>query len=539
MAQYQREAERQARALEREQMRSLREVERAQRAYERSVAAEEKERKRLYVESRVAAVDAQNEELDAYVDRLETLLAETLYVDDFFDLDSLKVIPEPPPFQPGLLGAPLLSPDLVLPPAPTGIGKFVPGAKAKYEEAAAIAQTAYEQLLVDHGDSERMRERALEEARAAHEAEVSRIVARVEEDNREVDELKREFEAAIPEAIVQYFSLVIDASSYPEPFPRHHRIAYVPESKQLVVELELPGVDVIPRVRQYKYVKARDEVDETGRPLSQTKSLYSQVVAQTSLRTVHEVFEADRLAQLDTVVFNGYVDTIDPATGKPARPHLISLRTTRDQFLTLDLGHVEPLACLKGLNASVSKTPTELVPVRPVLEFDMVDPRFVQESDVLGVLDQRPNLMDLSPTEFEGLIRDLFEKMGLETKQTQSSRDGGVDCIAYDPRPIFGGKVVIQAKRYKNTVGVSAVRDLFGTMQNEGASKGILVTTSGYGKSSFQFAEGKPLELLSGTHLLYLLAEHAGVEARIEPPEDWVDPAVDLEEPVVEIQAMS
>ena len=45
-------------------------------------------------------------------------------------------------------------------------------------------------------------------------------------------------------------------------------------------------------------------------------------------------------------------------------------------------------------------------------------------------------------------------------------------------------EVIIQAKRYKNTVGVSAVRDLFGTMQNEGASKGILVTTSGYGKSS-------------------------------------------------------
>ena len=55
----------------------------------------------------------------------------------------------------------------------------------------------------------------------------------------------------------------------------------------------------------------------------------------------------------------------------------------------------------------------------------------------------------------------------------------------YDPRPVLGGKVVIQAKRYKNTVGVSAVRDLFGTMHNEGATKGILVTTSGYGKASF------------------------------------------------------
>jgi restriction system protein len=148
--------------------------------------------------------------------------------------------------------------------------------------------------------------------------------------------------------------------------------------------------------------------------------------------------------------------------------------------------------------------------------------------------------MELSPRDFESLITNLFEKMGLDTRQTQPSRDGGVDCVAYDPRPIFGGKVVIQAKRYKDTVGVSAVRDLYGTMQNEGASKGILVTTSGYGKSSFEFAAGKPLALLSGTHLLYLLAENAGVEARIEPPEDWVDPIGDVatNEPQVSPQAL-
>src|SRR5947207_9030667 len=120
-------------------------------------------------------------------------------------------------------------------------------------------------------------------------------------------------------------------------------------------------------------------------------------------------------------------------------------------------------------------------------------------------------------------------------------RYGGVDCVAYDPRPIFGGKIVIQAKRYKNTVGVSAVHDLYGTTQNEGASKGILVTTSGYGKSSFEFAAGKPLELLSGTHLLYLLAEHAGIEARIEPPDDWVDtnPDAVTDEPAVEHEPLA
>src|ERR671930_1009911 len=104
--------------------------------------------------------------------------------------------------------------------------------------------------------------------------------------------------------------------------------------------------------------------------------------------------------------------------------------------------------------------------------------------------------------------------MGLETRLTQASRDGGVDCVAWDTRPVIGGKVIVQAKRYKHTVGVSAVRDLYGTVHNEGAAKGILVTTSGYGKASFEFAQSKPLELLDGTNLLYLLREHAGIEAK-------------------------
>ena len=79
--------------------------------------------------------------------------------------------------------------------------------------------------------------------------------------------------------------------------------------------------------------------------------------------------------------------------------------------------------------------------------------------------------------------------------------------------------MVIQAERYRHTVEVSAVRDLFGTLQNDGASKGILVTTSGYGPTAFEFASGKPMELIDGSNLLYLLAEHAQIQARIDPGE--------------------
>lgn len=64
-----------------------------------------------------------------------------------------------------------------------------------------------------------------------------------------------------------------------------------------------------------------------------------------------------------------------------------------------------------------------------------------------------------------------------------------------------------EAKRYNNTVGVSAVRDLYGTMINEGAVKGILVTTSSFEKDSYDFAKDKPIQLINGQEMLGLLEQ--------------------------------
>ena len=189
------------------------------------------------------------------------------------------------------------------------------------------------------------------------------------------------------------------------------------------------------------------------------------------------------------ITFNGFVNDVDPSTGKDIRPCLISIRTTSDKFKELNLARVDKKACLRNLGAQVSARPDELMAVKPIVDFNMVDKRFVEESDILSDLESRPNLMELDPFEFENLVNNLFDKIGFDSKTTQSSRDGGVDVVAFDPRPILGGKVVIQAKRYKNVVGVSAVRDLYGTMINEGANKGILVTTSHYGKDAYEFSK--------------------------------------------------
>ena len=337
--------------------------------------------------------------------------------------------------------------------------------------------------------------------------------------NQEIDQFENAYKAGEPEAVIAYCSLVLEQSEYPNDFPQEFRIAYVPEPKELVVDYELPTKEIVPNVAEYKYVKTKDRIDEKVRKTSEIKGVYQNIVAAVCLRTIHEIFDSDQGDHIQVVTFNGFVNSIDPSTGKDIRPYLISTRVVKERFKELNLAKVEMKACLRNLGAQVSPQPSELMPVKPVIEFDMVDKRFVEDSDILSGLETRPNLMDLNPWEFEGFINNLFSVIGFESKLTRSTKDGGVDVIAFDPRPILGGKVVIQAKRYKNVVGVSAVRDLYGTMINEGANKGILVTTSHYGKDAYDFANGKPIELFDGGSLLYLLNQN-GIKAKIIFPED-------------------
>lgn len=194
------------------------------------------------------------------------------------------------------------------------------------------------------------------------------------------------------------------------------------------------------------------------------------------------------------LVFNGIVDAIDPSTGRAIEPCLITLRATHEQFAPLVLGQVDPVACVrKYFAADVSPHPEELQAVPPVMEFKMAGPRIIDPIDVISQIDKRPNLLELTPKEFEHFVHNLFDRMGFDTKIFKADGDGGVDCVAYDPTPIRGGKYVIQAKLYNKTVPPTAVRDLYGTMQHEGAQSGILITTSGFGPSSYEFANGKPL----------------------------------------------
>jgi restriction system protein len=530
MAKIARDAVREQQRLIKEQERVAREMERSQRARARACIADAREQKRLYQEDRVADVAELNAELESRLAHLGHLLVKGIKLAKPIDFESLKTTPDLPTLDLSSLSKPEPERDWegYRPDRPHVLLRWLPPIRRGYETRVAVARKLFEEDCQRRNEREGARLEGIAQKEEQHRSTVQSLQAEADAHNSKIDLWKVALQRGAGEAVQDYATLVLEQASRPAGFPHKFKVAYSAASKQLVAEFELPEMGaIVPTCKTYSYVRANDKITESALPDKQRRSLYSSVVAQDTLLRLHEIFRSERHDLIESIVLNGFVDTIDPGTGQRIRPCIVTVRTTRDVFGGLNLANVEPIAALHTLNASFSKSPAELAPVRPLLEFSMVDPRYIKEQDVLSSLDQRPNLMALNPSEFESLITNLFQKMGLETKLTQASRDGGVDCVAYDSRPIFGGKIVIQAKRYKHTVGVSAVRDLYGTMQNEGASKGILVTTSGYGKAAFDFISGKPMELLDGGNLLYLLKTHADIDARIVVPEDWHDPVPD------------
>jgi restriction system protein len=332
--------------------------------------------------------------------------------------------------------------------------------------------------------------------------------------NAEVDRFAAAVAGADPAAVVEYFSMVLGNSVYPDDFPQHFRLAFLPGPRHLLVEYHLPPVEVVPVVKEYRYDIDRDDVVAVPRGEDEIRRRYTQIVAQIALRTVHEIVEADRGGLVEDVLFNGIVDTIDRRTGQFVRPCLVSLTTDRQTFAGIKLRRVDPIACLRHLEAEFSTRPDELTGVTPVVDFDEADTVFREEVDVLADLDNRPNLAAVAAEVYEALLADLFGNMGLEMG-TATRSENGSRWLAVDPRPIFGGKVVVYAVRIES-VGAAAAHSLAGAVAAAGATKGILVTTGGFSADAHDAVAGRPLELINGSALLKLLAEHSGVKARID-----------------------
>jgi restriction system protein len=180
-------------------------------------------------------------------------------------------------------------------------------------------------------------------------------------------ELAASYRAGDPAGIAAHVQSVLAAMPSPPCVNPKTTAVYSPESRQLLVEYELPAVDVVPRARSYRYVKSREAVVEKARPGPEVKALYTSTITQLTLLPLAAIWEIDSEHHIDVVVFNGVVDTLDPHNGQRIRPCLIAVRVTRGTFAEIDLEDVDAAVCLKHLSATVSRNPMEFVPVRPLV----------------------------------------------------------------------------------------------------------------------------------------------------------------------------
>jgi restriction system protein len=499
------------------------------------------EEKRLLREEKEANVEEaqrRSDEAQSKLKKLETLLAHTLSVNDEVDWESLKrsdEYPTPHPLEPEREKYQEFSPE-----PRRDSDEFQPQfnlfdrlLKSKKSKKVALCDEKFEQALnawkaekkdteANNREIDARHERNKEDWKAQvvdWEKEKTEFEQKQEAFNHKVEQMKKSYLDGDPVSVTEYCEMVLNNSEYPDFVSKEFQVEFNADTHILIVEYQLPSQDVLPTAKEIKYIALRDELKESYISDSQKHANYESVLYQMTIRSIHELFEADSIDTIKAISFNGWVRSINKATGVEENNCILTIQVKKSEFLGLELDKVDPKQCFKKLKGVSASRLSALSPIQPILRISKTDRRFIDGRRVIAGLESSTNIAAMDWEDFEHLIREVFEKEfsanGGEVKVTQASRDGGVDAVAFDPDPIRGGKIVIQAKRYTNTVGVSAVRDLYGTVLNEGATKGILVTTADYGPDAYDFAKGKPLTLLNGGNLLHLLGKH-GHHVRID-----------------------
>ncbi|QIY58620.1 restriction endonuclease [Streptomyces sp. RPA4-5] len=505
-AEAQRQQQRQQEAQRRARAQQQRDQERQARDAERAMARMHRERQTAYRQQREADARRRTEELDSRVAALTGLLAEGCRA-PAFSPDALLRRERIEEFAPGALATPVPMPDPARYQAPPGGWQV----GVRRDRAQGEARARYEQDWYAAQAAESRRQAQLAAYRQQYDQWATGTLAGIRQHNAGMAELLSGLRDGDPDAAVEYFSAALYSSTaWPEGFPRQVAAAYDPAARQLVLDWELPGYDIVPETKSVRYMPTADQEKETARPAAQRRALYRDVLAQSVLLVLRDLFAADTYGTLDSVALNGFVDDVDPVTGRPAQVYLATVMAARGAFDAFHLAQVSAVECLtEGLRGQLAARPDQRTAVRPGRL-----PGEVGGEVVAHGTDSEPDLYEMDPLAFENLIAELFRAMGMQAVTTQRSGDGGVDVDALDPDPIRGGKIVVQVKRYRHTVPPTAVRDLYGTVQAEGANKGVLVTTSRFGPGSHTFANGKPLSLIAGSELVDLLGRY-GLRGRL------------------------
>jgi restriction system protein len=233
----------------------------------------------------------------------------------------------------------------------------------QWRQSVATLEQEHRDALEAHNALERQRAERLEQARNAYAAECAERERERTAANARLDELISGLAYGVESAVQEYVTIVLANSAYPDGFPVGYEHSFDAGTGELTVSVEVPAPAEIPSVKAYKYTKATDEITSAALPMKEQKDRYANAVLQVTLRTLHEVFEADRAGHIRTVAAIIGTTALNPATGRNEYVPLAMVAADRETFMTLDLEKVVPAATLAHLGGVISKKPFDLAPI--------------------------------------------------------------------------------------------------------------------------------------------------------------------------------
>lgn len=348
-------------------------------------------------------------------------------------------------------------------------------------------------------------EREIAEARMAYE-ELQR------QQNESVDILRINYQGGQPDAVERFLQLGMEQSSLPASLPRNLELEYQRDSRALYVAMELPHPAGISRVRSADIDPDTQQIRITEYTTHEHAALYDDIVYKMILRCFHDLFAADEAGVVDAISLHGWVRTLNRGNGQYENICIATLFCTREEFSGINLAQVDPALCFRYLKGVSGPNLHELTPIPTRFTISRKTREQVPAHRPLEPLDGGKNLALVGWGEFESLVMDLFGRElgqeGMELKLLSGGQENGLEALAIDPTPLRGGTYLLHAHRGASTLGLNAVRALYGALMHEGAIKGILATTADFTPEALAFARQKPLTLVDGKALQALFEKH-------------------------------
>lgn len=110
--------------------------------------------------------------------------------------------------------------------------------------------------------------------------------------------------------------------------------------------------------------------------------------------------------------------------------------------------------------------------------------------EVLKYLSENPEAMyQLTGSEFEEFMAEIYRRLGYEVTRTQETRDGGKDIIIRKPEILGDFIYYVECKKYAadRKVGLGIVKGFLGTIDVDRVNGGILATTSFFTRDAREF----------------------------------------------------